>query len=75
VRRFHDDWHEAHSLSGRVAYAMAAGVPGPEILIHRPHQPRDQLAQLSLARAGIPHRVLVTLGCTSDRRSRMSWRT
>src|SRR5205823_5232949 len=45
-----------------VAEAIAAGIPGPEILILARTGYATQAVQLSLARAGIPHRVLGSLG-------------
>jgi DNA helicase II / ATP-dependent DNA helicase PcrA len=62
VRGFYEDWHEAHWVAGQVAEAIAAGVPGPEILILARTGYATQAMQLSLARAGIPHRVLGSLG-------------
>jgi DNA helicase II / ATP-dependent DNA helicase PcrA len=62
VGGFHQDWHEAHWIAGQVAEAIAAGVPGPEILILARSGYASQAVQLSLARAGIPHRVLGSLG-------------
>ena len=62
VRGFHEDWHEAHWIAGQVAEAIANGLPGPEILIVARTGYATQAVQLSLARAGIPHRVLGSLG-------------
>ena len=62
VRGFLEDWHEAHWVAGQVAEAIAAGSPGPEILILARTGYATQAIQLSLARAGIPHRVLGSLG-------------
>jgi DNA helicase-2/ATP-dependent DNA helicase PcrA len=62
VRGFHQDWHEAHWIAGQVAEAIAVGVAGPEILILARTGYATQPAQLALARAGIPHRVLGSLG-------------
>src|SRR5207248_1092631 len=62
VRGFHQDWHEAHWIADAVAGAIAAGVPGPEILILARTGYATQPVQLALARAGIPHRVLGSLG-------------
>jgi DNA helicase-2/ATP-dependent DNA helicase PcrA len=59
---FFEDWHEAHWVAGQVAEAIAAGIPGPEILILARTGYATQAVQLSLARAGIPHRVLGSLG-------------
>ena len=62
VRRFFEDWNEAHWVAGHVADAISAGVPGPEILILARTGYATQAVQLALARAGIPHRVLGSLG-------------
>jgi DNA helicase II / ATP-dependent DNA helicase PcrA len=62
VRGFQQDWHEAHWIAGQVQEAIASGVPGPEILILARTGYATQGAQLALARAGIPHRVLGSLG-------------
>jgi DNA helicase-2/ATP-dependent DNA helicase PcrA len=62
VRGFYEDWHEAHWIAEQVGEAIAAGVPGPEILILARTGYATQPAQLALARAGIPHRVLGSLG-------------
>jgi ATP-dependent DNA helicase UvrD/PcrA len=62
VRGFYEDWHEAHWVAGQVAEAISAGIPGPEILILARTGYATQALQLSLARAGIPHRVLGSLG-------------
>jgi DNA helicase-2/ATP-dependent DNA helicase PcrA len=62
VRGFHQDWYEAHWIAGQVAEAIRAGVPGPEILILARTGYATQTVQLALARAGIPHRVLGSLG-------------
>jgi DNA helicase II / ATP-dependent DNA helicase PcrA len=62
VRGFYEDWHEAHWVAGQVAEAIAGGIPGPEILILARTGYATQAVQLSLARAGIPHRVLGSLG-------------
>ena len=61
-RRFHEDWHEAHWVAGHVGDAIASGIPGPEILILARTGYATQAVQASLARAGIPHRVLGSLG-------------
>jgi DNA helicase-2/ATP-dependent DNA helicase PcrA len=62
VRGFYEDWHEARWLAEQVHDAIASGVPGPEILILARTGYATQAVQLSLARAGIPHRVLGSLG-------------
>jgi ATP-dependent DNA helicase UvrD/PcrA len=65
VRGFYEDWHEAHWVAGRVAEAIAAGIPGPEILILARTSYATQAVQLSLARAGIRTGCSAALGCTS----------
>jgi DNA helicase-2/ATP-dependent DNA helicase PcrA len=62
VCAFHEDWQEAHSIAARVGEAIAAGIPGPDILILARTGYASQATQLALARAGIPHRVLGSLG-------------
>ena len=62
VRGFYEDWPEAHWIAGQVTEAIASGVPGPEILILARTGYATQAAQLALARAGVPHRVLGSLG-------------
>jgi DNA helicase-2/ATP-dependent DNA helicase PcrA len=62
VKGFHEDWHEAHWVAGHVGDAIAAGIPGPEILILARTGYATQAVQASLARAEIPHRVLGSLG-------------
>jgi ATP-dependent DNA helicase UvrD/PcrA len=62
VRGFYADWHEAHWVAGQVAEAITGGIPGPEILILARTGYATQAVQLSLAGAGIPHRVLGSLG-------------
>jgi len=62
VRGFYEDWHEAHWTAEQVRHAIVSGVPGPEILILARTGYATQAVQLALARAGIPHRVLGSLG-------------
>jgi DNA helicase-2/ATP-dependent DNA helicase PcrA len=62
VQGFFEDWHEAHWVAGQIAEAIVAGIPGPEIVILARTGYATQAVQLSLARAGIPHRVLGSLG-------------
>ncbi len=62
IKAFVEDWHEAHWVAGRVADAIAHGTPGPEILILARTSYATQAVQSALARAGIPHRVLGSLG-------------
>ncbi len=62
VEAFGDEWREAHWIAGQVAQAIAAGVPGPEVLILARTSYTTQPVQAALARAGIAHRVLGSLG-------------
>jgi DNA helicase II / ATP-dependent DNA helicase PcrA len=62
VRGFGSDWQEAHWTAGRIGQAIAAGTPGPEILVLARTGYATQPVQTALARAGIPHRVLGSLG-------------
>jgi DNA helicase-2/ATP-dependent DNA helicase PcrA len=62
VDAFYDDWHEARWIAHQVAVALAAGVPGPEILILARTSYATQPVRAALARAGIAHRVLGSLG-------------
>ena len=62
VRGFYEDWHEAHWIAEQVGEAIAAGVAAAEILILARTGYATQATQLALARAGIPHRVLGSLG-------------
>ena len=62
VRGFGSDWQEAHWTAGQIGQAIAAGTPGPEILVLARTGYATQPVQTALARAGIPHRVLGSLG-------------
>jgi DNA helicase-2/ATP-dependent DNA helicase PcrA len=62
VHGFNEDWQEAQWIAEQAGRAIAAGVPGPEILIVARTGYAAQPVQLALARAGIPHRVLGSLG-------------
>ena len=62
ARGFYEDWHEAHWIAEQVGEAIAAGLPAAEILILARTGYATQATQLALARAGIPHRVLGSLG-------------
>jgi hypothetical protein len=62
VKSFASDWHEAHWIAGEVAAAIAAGTPGPEIVVLARTSYATQPVPAALARAGIPHRVLSSLG-------------
>ena len=62
VASFGQEWQEAHWIARAVAEAIAAGTPGPEILVLARTGHASGPVQLALARAGIPHRVLGSLG-------------
>jgi len=62
VLAFHSEHHEAHWIAGTIADALAAGVPPTEILVLARSGYASQPVQSALARAGIPHRVLGSLG-------------
>jgi DNA helicase-2/ATP-dependent DNA helicase PcrA len=62
VLAFHSVHHEAHWIAGTIADALAAGVAPTEILVLARSGYANQPVQSALARAGIPHRVLGSLG-------------
>ena len=62
VRAFGSNWHEAHWVAGPIAETIAAGTPGPEILVLARAHYATQPAQTALTCAGVPHRVLGRLG-------------
>jgi DNA helicase II / ATP-dependent DNA helicase PcrA len=62
VRAFANEHHEAHWVAGRIADELAAGTPPREILVLARTGYATQTLQSALARAGIPHRVLGSLG-------------
>ena len=62
VRAFGSEWQEAHWTAARIGEAIAAGTAGPEILLLARTGYATQPMQMALARAGIPHRVLGSLG-------------
>jgi hypothetical protein len=62
VTGFGSDWQEAHWVARRVSEAIAGGTPGPEILVLARTGYAAQPVQAALARAGVPHRVLSSLG-------------
>jgi DNA helicase-2/ATP-dependent DNA helicase PcrA len=49
-------------VAGAVSEAIASGVPGPEVLILARTSYATQPVQSALARAGVAHRVLGSLG-------------
>ena len=51
-----------HWVAGQVGAAIAGGVPGPEVMVLARTGYATQAVQLALARGGIPHRVLGSLG-------------
>ena len=57
-----NEYQEAHWVAGRVARALAAGVPPAEILVVARTGYATEPLQKALAHAGIPHRVLGSLG-------------
>jgi DNA helicase II / ATP-dependent DNA helicase PcrA len=62
VLRFTSEHHEAHWIAGTIADALAAGVAPTEVLVLARSGYASQPVQSALARMGIPHRVLGSLG-------------
>lgn len=62
VLAFRDDYEEASMLAGHISRALAAGVPGTEILVLGRTAYATQPLQRALGQAGIAHRVLGHLG-------------
>ena len=62
VTGFASERHEAHWVAGAIADALAAGVAPAEILVLARTGYATQPVQAALAAAGIPHRVLGSLG-------------
>ncbi len=62
VTGFGSDRHEAHWAASRIAGALAAGVPPSEVLVLARTGYALGPIQAALAQAGIPHRVLGSLG-------------
>jgi DNA helicase-2/ATP-dependent DNA helicase PcrA len=62
VRAFANEYQEAHWVAGQIADALAAGVPPTEILALARTGYATEPLQRALAQAGIPHRVLGSLG-------------
>ena len=57
-----NEYQEAHWVAGQIADALAAGVPPTEILALARTGYATEPLQRALAHAGIPHRVLGSLG-------------
>jgi len=57
-----NEYQEAHWVAGQIADALAAGVPGGEIIAVARTGYATEALQRALAHSGIPHRVLGSLG-------------
>ena len=62
VRGFQSEYHEAHWIARTVGQALTAAISPAEILILARTGYATEPVQTALARAGIPHRVLGSLG-------------
>ena len=62
VIAYNSDRHEAESVAGAIAQALAQGIPAGEVLVLGRTGYSLGPVQAGLARAGIPHRVLGSLG-------------
>ena len=62
VRTFPNEFAEAHWVTAQIADALAAGTPPGEILALARTGYATEPLQRALAHAGIPHRVLGSLG-------------
>ena len=62
VRAFQSEYHEAHWIARTVGQALAAGIAPAEILVLARASYATEAVQTALAQAGIPHRVLGSLG-------------
>jgi DNA helicase-2/ATP-dependent DNA helicase PcrA len=62
VRGFQSEYHEAHWIARTIGRALAAGISPGEILVLARTGYATEAVQTALARAGIPHRVLGSLG-------------
>ena len=62
VVAYGSDRHEADSVTAAIAQALAQGVPAGEVLVLARTGYATGPLQAALARAGIPHRVLGSLG-------------
>jgi DNA helicase-2/ATP-dependent DNA helicase PcrA len=62
VRAFQSEYHEAHWIACTIGQALAAGISPAEILVLTRASYANEAVQTALAQAGIPHRVLGSLG-------------
>jgi DNA helicase-2/ATP-dependent DNA helicase PcrA len=62
VRAFQSEYQEAHWIACTVGEALAAGTSPAEILVLARASYATEAVQTALAQAGIPHRVLGSLG-------------
>jgi DNA helicase-2/ATP-dependent DNA helicase PcrA len=62
VRAFQSEYHEAHWIARTVGHALAAGISPAEILVLARTSYATEAVQTALAQAGVPHRVLGSLG-------------
>ena len=62
VRAFQSEYHEAHWIARTTGQALAAGIAPAEILVLARASYATEAVQTALAQAGIPHRVLGSLG-------------
>ena len=62
VRAFQSEYHEAHWIARTIGQALAAGISPEEILVLARAGYLTEAVQTALAQAGIPHRVLGSLG-------------
>ena len=62
VRAFQSEYHEAHWIARTIGQALAAGVAPTEVLVLARASYATEAVQTALARAGVPHRVLGSLG-------------
>ena len=62
VRVFQSEYHEAHWIARTTSQALAAGIAPAEILVLARASYATEAVQTALAQAGIPHRMLGSLG-------------
>ena len=62
VRAFQSEYHEVHWIARTTGQALAAGITPAEILVLARASYATEAVQTALAQAGIPHRVLGSLG-------------
>jgi DNA helicase-2/ATP-dependent DNA helicase PcrA len=62
VRAFQSEYHEAHWIACTIGQALATGISPGEILVLARASYATEAVQTALAHAGIPHRVLGSLG-------------